>query len=343
MARDPPALMLARLFHAWERRLVAVDTNRVVRPFEWGLDWIDGDDGAAPDPECRIAQWADRALSDPDWFSVAPCDDYVLRDNRLTFPSAVETPHPENSLVGLRYFPAGQNAASRRAVLVLPQWNSDRESHVGLCQLLARVGITALRLSLPYHDERMPPELARADYIVSPNIARTLQVNRQAVLDARRAIAWLAAQGHDRIGILGTSLGSCLAMLTAAHEPLIRAAALNHISPYFADVVWEGLSTAHVKAGLEGSIDLDRLRRLWLPISPQPYIARMGDTPSLLVYARYDLSFPVRLSRQLIREFERHDNPHEVAVLPCGHYTTGKPPFKWLDGYLLVQFLRRTL
>ena len=32
-------------------------------------------------------------------------------------------------------------------------------------------------------------------------------------------------------------------MLTAAHEPLVRAAALNHISPYFADVIWEGLST----------------------------------------------------------------------------------------------------
>ena len=54
------------------------------------------------------------------------------------------------------------------------------------------------------------------------------------------------------IGILGTSLGSCLSLLTAAHEPLIRAQALNHISPYFADVVWRGLSTTHVRAGLEG-------------------------------------------------------------------------------------------
>ena len=72
---------------------------------------------------------------------------------------------------------------------MLPQWNSDPEAHVGLCQLLARVGISALRLSLPYHDDRMPPELERADYIVSPNIGRTLHANRQAVLDARRAIA----------------------------------------------------------------------------------------------------------------------------------------------------------
>jgi dienelactone hydrolase len=95
-------------------------------------------------------------------------------------------------------------------VIVMPQWNSDAGGHVGLAQLLARFGISALRLSLPYHDVRMPPELSRADYIVSSNVVRTVQVCRQAVLDARRAIDWLDAQGFDRIGILGTSLGSCL-------------------------------------------------------------------------------------------------------------------------------------
>ena len=151
--------------------------------------------------------------------------------------------------------------APRAAVLVLPQWNADADGHVGLCRLLNWNGMSALRLSLPYHDQRMPPELHRADYIVSANVARTVQVCRQAVLDARRAIAWLAAQGYERIGILGTSLGSCLALLTTAHEPLIRAEALNHISPYFADVVWRGLSTEHVRQGLDGHIELDDAAR----------------------------------------------------------------------------------
>ena len=335
--------MISQFFHAWERRLVAVDTNRLVRPFEWGLDWIDAEPGPDETSGRRFEQFADRAMSDPDWFTAAPCQDYSLQGDVLTFPSAETTPHPENNTVRLRYFPAEQKPDRRRATLVLPQWNSDPEAHVGLCQLLARVGISALRLSLPYHDDRMPPELERADYIVSPNIGRTLHANRQAVLDARRAIAWLAATGYERIGILGTSLGSCLAMLTAAHEPLVKAAALNHISPYFADVVWEGISTKHVRDGLAGSIELDQLRRCWLPISPQPFIERMRKTPTLLVYARYDLSFPVRLSRQLVRDFRTHEIPHQVTVMPCGHYTIGKMPFKWLDGYTLVQFLRRHL
>ena len=32
--------MLETFFHAWERRLASVTTDRVVRSFDWGLDWI---------------------------------------------------------------------------------------------------------------------------------------------------------------------------------------------------------------------------------------------------------------------------------------------------------------
>ena len=226
---------------------------------------------------------------------------------------------------------------------MLPQWNSDRGAHVGLSRLLARCGISALRLSLPYHDDRMPPELTRADYIVSSNIGRTVQVCRQAVLDSKRAIDWLVLQGYDRIGMLGTSLGSCLAMLTTAHEPRIRAQALNHVSPWFADVVWRGLSTRHVRQGLDGHLELPQLRDLWRPISPFSYLDQVRHARTLLVYARYDLTFPVDLSRTLVQGFSDRNLPHEVSVLPCGHYSTGMAPFKFLDGYVLTQFLRRNL
>ena len=334
--------MIGRFFHAWERALAAATTNRVVRPFEWGVDWLDDPGDPSRDPAQRLEEAAAAALADPDWFASAPCREYVLRGDRLSFPSQIETPHAANNTVRARYFPAA-SGDRRRAVVVLPQWNADAEGHAGLCRFLARVGISALRLSLPYHDARMPPELDRADYIVSANVGRTLQVNRQAVLDARRAVAWLDAQGHERIGVLGTSLGSCLASLAAAHEPRVTAAALNHVSPYFADVVWDGLSTEHVRAGLDGAVDLDRLRRLWLPISPMPWVDRLRGVRVLLVYARWDLSFPVHLSRRFVAEVERRGLRPRVFVLPCGHYTTGEAPFKWLDGYVLIQFLRRNL
>ena len=335
--------MLSRVFHEWERRLAAAATDRVIRPFEWGADWLH-DDTADGSEEDRLERWAAAMLAESDrFYALEPTDDYTLTGDRLTFPSAIRTPHPENNVVHARFFPNQTPRGRRRAVVVLPQWNAGADGHVGLCQLLNRFGLSALRLTLPYHDERRPHELRRADYIVSSNIGRTMQVCRQAVLDARRAIAWLAREGYESIGILGTSLGSCLSMLTAAHEPLVKAAALNHISPYFADVVWEGLSTAHVRHGLEGHIDLDQLRRIWLPISPLPYLDRVRNKRILLVYARYDLTFPVRLSRMLVDEFRRLEIDHDLHVLPCGHYSTGVTPFKWIDGLTLCRFLSRSL
>ena len=374
--------LIARFFHEWERRLVAATTDRVVRPFEWGLDWIPAAErngaqrtgpaapgaagsvratgfdsqrldrrtgpaapGAAGSPGDVLRAWAADATARSDRFYAAPRGrDFRFDGRRLRFPSAFRTPHPENDTVRARYFPASfRPGARRRAVVVLPHWNADPGSHVALARLLARFGVSAVRLSLPYHDARMPPELHRADYVVSANVARTAQVCRQAVLDTRRAVDWLESRGYERIGVLGTSLGSCLAMLAAAHDPRISAAALNHVSPYFADVVWEGLSTAHVRAGLEGSIDPDLLRELWLPISPAPYLDRMRGTRTLLVYARYDLSFPVRLSRQLVADFRARGMDPRVFVLPCGHYSTGVAPFSWLDGFVLVRFLRHAL
>jgi hypothetical protein len=343
--------MLARFFHAWERRLAFATKDRVVRPFEWGTEWINGTSGNGDGPaDAAVERWVEQVMEDTsEFFALPPTRDFAFADGTLTFPSALTTPHPENNVVTGRWFPAAgdeslvRRANRGRAVVVLPQWNSDAEGHIGLAKVLARFGVSALRISLPYHDARMPPELTRADYIVSSNIVRTVQVCRQAVLDARRAVAWLASLGFERIGIIGTSLGSCLSMLTSAHEPLIRAQALNHVSPWFADVVWRGLSTQHVRHGLEGNIDLERLRRLWRPISPWSYLDRVRTTNTLLVYAAYDLTFPVDLSVVLIDEFRRRGLPHETVLLRCGHYSTGSVPFKYFDGYVLTKFLRSRL
>jgi hypothetical protein len=352
--------MLKRIFHRWERSLASVDNNRVVRPFEWGAEWLT-EDGRAPDrdPETYVREYVDRVMQDSDaWYAVGPAPSYGTAplpadakpgERMISFQSAISTPHPENNTAYLRYFPAsgkrGGNAeaGSRRAVVVMAQWNADEGGHVGVCRLMAALGISAVRLSLPYHDRRMPPELSRADYIVSSNVGQTLQVNRQAVLDARRAVAWLRQQGYERIGILGTSLGSCLSLLTATHEPHVDVLVLNHVSSWFGDVVWEGLSTAHVQAGLEGRLDMPTLRDIWRPISPKCYMHKVGNRPSLFVYALWDLSFPLHLSKDIIQESRRCHVPTTVRVLPCGHYTTGKAPFKYLDGYYMASFLRRHL
>ena len=335
--------------HSRERRFSVRDTNRRVRPFEWGADFIferaNGDD-----PRHLFRQHAQEALRRSDQFYALPqINDYRLAGDQLTWTSAIETPTPENNTARARFFPASPERAKgqRRAVILLPQWNADAESHVNVARLLNRFGITALRLTLPFHEARRPPELERADYLVSSNIGRTIQSLRQAALDTRAAVNWLAEQqGFERIGVMGTSIGSCVAFLAFAHDERIKLGVFNHVSSYVADVVWRGISTAHVRAGFGDHVTLEELREYWLPISPLPYAARllqMQPRPMRFIAARYDLTFPPDLSRDVIAEVRRLGLPLDVAWLPCGHYTSGETPWKYMDGWKIVSFFRKHL
>jgi dienelactone hydrolase len=251
--------------------------------------------------------------------------------------------------VHARFFPAAKEKpfSPRKAVLLLPQWNAQPESHIDLCHVLNRLGISALRLTLPYHEERRPAELERADYLVSSNVGRTIQSVRQAVLDARAAVKWLSEDGgYDRIGILGTSIGSCTAFLTFVHDERIDVGVFNHVSGYFADVVWNGITTRHVREGFGHELTLEELREYWLPISPMPFISRLPELrrrPIRFIAARYDLTFPAKLSHEVIAEMKRHGVELDVTWLSCGHYTSGEAPWKYLDGWKIATFFRKHL
>ena len=189
----------------------------------------------------------------------------------------------------------------------------------------------------------MPAETSRADYAVSANIGRTLDAVRQGVTDIRSCLDWLEEQGYNQLGIVGTSLPvRVMRSIATAHDPRIRVAAFNHASTYVADVVWHGQSTRHIRQGIEQQIDLDRLRQAWLAVSPMSYFKQFARWPrkSLIVYAKYDLTFLPELSHQVVEEFERHGLDHKVAVLPCGHYTMGEVPYSYMDGWHLASFLR---
>ena len=327
----------------WEHRLATRDNNRVVRRFEWGLDWL-GSPPANGNSRQVMRDFVRRALADSDaFFSYQTPRDYRLEAGRLTFTSPRHTPCPANNLVHAAFYPAPRDRG--RAVLVLPQWNADENGHLGLCRLLNRFGVTALRMSLAYHDRRMPPELERADYHVSSNLGRTIHANQQSIIDARASIDWLAAQGYQRIGILGTSLGSCVAFIAAAHDPRISVGVFNHVSMYFSDVVWTGLSTQHVRKGFGDDVTQDQLREYWAAISPASYLDRLQtrDLKSLLIWARHDSSFLPVYSLQVLENFRRRRLPHQVFTLPCGHYTTGQFPFNLLDGLVMCRFVARNL
>lgn len=367
----------ARWMYNWETRLTSVDNNRVVRPLEWGLEWAQGwpcrnghkPGSAISDPEKFLREYNERIVTSSDeFFSYQRPKDFRLERREvqvfstrdvpdlrleekvrgthaefLRFTSSVATPYAENNLVNARWFPTEEKKRTKNAVVLIPHWNSDALAYTSLCRALNKLGIAVLRLSMPYHDIRRPAEIRRADYAVSTNIGRTLDSCRQGVIDVRCGIDWLQEQGYGQLGIVGTSLGSCYAFLAAAHDPRVRVAAFNHASTYFADVVWTGQSTRHIRAGMEDQIDLDRLRSLWTSISPMSYFKQFARWPrkSLIIYAKYDLTFPPVLSRQVVEEFARHRIDYKAVVMPCGHYSIGEMPFKYLDGWHLGSFLWR--
>ncbi len=341
--------LYGKLIDDWERRLCQRSTNRVVREFDWGLEWTRQwpvaqaipPNGDGPYEYLRKLNQAALRNSDA-FFGYQTPRDFDLRDGLVRFQSPVRTPYPENNIVYAQWFPA---KSSRKAVVVLPHWNAPPTGHNALCRGLQRLGISALRISLPYHDYRMPPELQRADYAVSSNIGRTVDAARQAVIDVRCCFDWLERQGYERLGIVGTSLGSCYACLASAHDSRIRVNVFNHCSTYFADVVWTGLSSTHIRTALEKSIDLEQLRECWSAISPVNYLAKFAaqKSKSLLIYTTYDTTFPPELSRNVVERIRQHKVDHKVVVLPCGHYTLGETPFKFIDGYYICAYLKRTL
>jgi hypothetical protein len=334
--------MLKRYMHNREKYFAFLTDNRKVREFEWGTEFVGGNGG---NPHEFFTNYSKDILQNSDDFFSLPNEinyEPINENNEIIWTSAVETPCESNNRVVAKLFPVNNK---RTAVVVLPHWNAPAESYYGLCELFNKRGISALRLTMPYHESRMSPDLVRADHLVAPNIGRTLQSTRQAVLDTKACVRWLKNEGYERIGIAGTSIGSCVAFLAFTHDNDIEAGVFNHVSGYFADVVWQGLSTYHVRESIEKVVSLNDLREFWRPISPMGHIEKLKENPrpQKYIYTLYDLSFPVDLSRETIKRIKQMSPQAESSWLPCGHYTLGESPWKYIDGWKITSFLKKNL
>jgi dienelactone hydrolase len=407
--------LYAKWMYAWETALTTRDTNRIVRPLEWGFDWLKDfspialeADSHLSDYDRMIAVNADIVARADEFYGYTTPTDFRLEARHpqlfptnvrpetlqedaeikrqaetgeldeaefLRFTSPIRTIYPENDTVNARWFPAPEHRYSNRqqksvistgaaggvekpasltrtsnlhngkpkqAMIVMPQWNADAFSHNALCTLFNRFGISCLRLSKPYHDIRRPAELERSDYAVSANVGRTTEACRQAVVDIRSCIDWLQSQGYEQFGVLGTSLGSCYAFIAAAFDPRIQVCAFNHASTWFGDVTWAGQSTRHIRAAFEqAGLNQDQVRQIFSIVSPMSYMERFAATPkrSLVVHATYDLTFPLEYSLEVLKNFDALKIDYVSKVLPCGHYTTGETPYKYIDGWYLGSFI----
>ena len=287
-----------------------------------GLEYLDS--GCAAEDLPRLLAGVRTALGEVDaYFASSQPPIFRRQGSMLAFasPSAGEGP---NSVARARIYESGRRG---RAVVLLPYWNAAREACRPFGTLLARCGVTCVQLTLPYHDERQTTGVGFARELACENLGLTIRANRQAVLDARACLTWLEQEGYQRIGIVGVSIGASIASIVAAVDQRVRAAALLLMADDFAEAVWTGSATRHVRLSLERRFSRDDVRSAWSIISPASHAARLSARLDrlLIVSGELDTVFLPELTRTYVERLRGLGLSPTWIRYGCGHYTLAQP------------------
>jgi cephalosporin-C deacetylase-like acetyl esterase len=145
---------------------------------------------------------------------------------RLCFPSPYKSPYPENNVVHAEYYRPKQ-AERFPCAIVLDITAGDQRVSRAIASHLSSRGVGCLCVQMAYYGPRLPPDSSVR--FLSTDIQQTFDAVRQTVLDLRRATAWMESRPEidpERLGIVGTSLGSFVAAVTAEMEPKLGRVAV---------------------------------------------------------------------------------------------------------------------
>jgi len=282
---------------------------------------------------------ADQALADPDFFNepTGRNQDFERKDGWLRFPSDISTDVNQNNVVLARITESG---SFDQALVIFHHWNATAWNRQ-IASFFSKRGITVVELALPYHFERSRPGSVHADYMLSPNLGRTIQSVRQAVLDGRKLIHWLRREGYGEISVLGMSLGSWVAGLIAAHDPAVSKASLFLTAGSLADMVWTGRATQSIRDSLAPVADLTDLRRAWGPLNLENYAPKLArpDLGLHIALAKRDKVVLPAISQRFMQRLKDEGAQPKILELNCGHYSLAVPPYSLLAGLSLKRFL----
>jgi uncharacterized protein len=199
-------------------------------------------------------------------------------------------------------------------VLLLHGYSSRKEVLAeALGRALLERGLASLSIDLPLHGTRADPLAAQA----MRNPLRALGEWRTALVEARLSFHYLAARREvdgARLGVVGYSLGSYIALSAAADDPRVRAVV--------------------VAAG--GDLpDAGALTTLARTVAdPIHAVKRLSGRPLLMVHGKQDRTV---MPAQAARLFAAAGEPKEIRWLEAGH----RLPPAAIDGVGL--WLRRQL
>lgn len=239
----------------------------------------------------------------------------------VTFPSPVETAVPENNTVHGEYFqPPGPGPFP--GVVVLHILGGEFPLSQTVASSLARAKVAALFIKMPYYGERRSKESSRR--MISRNPRETAEGMTQAVLDIRRAGAWLAARPEvdkQRLGVTGISLGGIMSALSAAGEPRFRKVAIYLGGGKLGENLWnmplrdaEAFRAEWLKAGETRESFLKLLE----PVDPATHGRLLKDRDVLMVNAKTDEIIPHAATMALWNSI---GTKPELVWLDAGHIT----------------------
>ena len=246
----------------------------------------------------------------------------------VTFPSPVVTPHEANNTVhGEYYRPKGEG--KRPAVVVLHILGGDFPLSRLFCNTLAQHGVAAIFIKMPYYGERQPLDSSRR--MITPDPQETIEGMTQAVLDIRRATAWLASRDEvdpQQLGIFGISLGGITGALAAANEPRLQNICLLLAGGDVAKVAWDSPELRKVR----GKLPVDAgSRQKFLEalaiIDPVTYSANARGRRILMLNASDDEVIPRHCTEALWNALGQP----EIQWYSGGHYSVVRHIFSALD------------
>jgi len=239
----------------------------------------------------------------------------------VSFPSPVETDVKENNTVyGHYYQPEG--AGPFPGCVCLHILGGGFELSEMSANALARRGIAALTIKMPYYAQRRGTGEFSRRRMISFVPEHTAAGMTQAVLDIRRAAAWLASREEvdaDRLGVTGISLGGIMSALSSEAEPRFSKVAIYLGGGNLAVGIWENPhphAKLFRKQWLEHGGTYESFVEIMSPVDPHTYGHLLKDRDVLMVAAKHDEILPPKSAVAL---WESIGKQPELVWLDAGH------------------------
>ena len=231
----------------------------------------------------------------------------------LTFPSAVKTASAANNTVYAEYYKP-RKPGKHPAVIVLDILDGAQVVSRAEALWLAQHDIPALTVFMAYYGPRREP--GSKERLLSTDIEKSVANVRQTVLDCRLAVAWLESRPEvdaNKLGVLGTSLGSFVGGVFGGVEPKLHSVNLL----LGGGALVEAFSEHPIAVVLMPLLKLagftaPKLKKLIDPVDPITYAEQLKGKRLLLIAASHDDVVPPMAMKRLWE-------------------ATGKPEMIWVE------------